>query len=178
MTQHDDSDALADDHPKGKVPHPFAYHNDRRRVRRMMNRDKVAHLIAYENLTHREVAEKLGLSRRWVAELWAEARAAAFADTLTPKDLKTAIRLTCETGLRELIAVGMEKYPNSASYGTVALQAIRTLMEMHDAIRPEEEGRDDVLKSIEAVAESVRAVSPLIADKLLRLQRLKARGGT
>ena len=177
MTTPDDSDAPQDKHPPGKLPHHFAYHNDRRKVRRQLNRDKIAHLIAFEKLTHQEVAEKLGMSVRWVTELWGEAKVAAFADTLTAEELKAEVRLTSEANLRELIATGLEKYPGSASYGAVALQAIRTLMDMHGASQPEEVGETGALKSIEAVAESVRAVSPLIADKLLRLQRLKARDG-
>jgi ABC-type protease/lipase transport system fused ATPase/permease subunit len=74
--------------PKAKQPALFAQEVDRQKVRKARKRDEVARLISEERMTHAEVAEVMGISERWVYQLWSEAKTAALRGDLSSEEVR------------------------------------------------------------------------------------------
>lgn len=158
---------------KGKQPRKLRERNEKKMVGKAVKRMKVAELIGVEGMTQAQAAEKMGISVQWVGVLWREALVEVRDRTMLPEEVVRDIRVYAEGNLRYLIDKGAENYDDSASYGAVILQANRTLLEMHGASKPTEVGDLEGMKSIEAVAKSVKAKSPLIAKRLEALKHIK-----
>lgn len=158
---------------KGKQPRKLRERNDRSIVGKAVKRMKVAELIGIEGLTQAQAAERLGISEGWTGVLWREALAEVRDRTMLPEEVIKDVRHYVEGHLRKIMEDGAENYADSASYGAVVLQAGRTLLEMHGASKPAEGGDQEGLKTLQAVAASVKTKSPLIAKRLGALKQIK-----
>jgi len=132
---------------------------------------EVARLISQEGLKQAEVAERLDCSTRWVSLQWRKFLLLLHQDDLVPEELRRDVRLFAETGLRDLIEKGLLQYEETAAYGAVVLQSIRTLLEMHGAMAPE--AGDESEAEVEKVVEDLKVRSPLVRERLERLEAAK-----
>ena len=157
-------------HPKGRMPAHFARQNAKSQVRKMLKRDEVAHLIATEKKTQAEAAQAMGISERWVAQLWREAELAARHGDLTSEETKEDVRTMCSAALHHTLKTSVERVEDTAAYGAIVVAAAKTLLEMHGCASPEA-GSGNKKKDFEESMKRAKAVSPLLFKRLAGLEK-------
>ena len=170
MADHETTDDLSPRHPKGKQPAPFAREVDKGKVRKMRKRDEVARLISEEKMTQKEVAEQMGISERWVSQLWREATTAAWQEGLSSAELKEDVRTMCSAALHHTLKTSVERVEDTAAYGAIVVAAAKTLLEMHGCASPEA-GSGNKKKDFEESMKRAKAVSPLLFKRLAGLEK-------
>jgi hypothetical protein len=104
--------------------------------------------------------------------LWQEIVAKANGDGVMPVEHRAAVRAYLDIHLRRVIEEARGLVGEAAAYGAVVVAGVKALAELH-GIKAEEALPSGL--SLEDVGREVRVVSPLIAGKLERLEKLGAR---
>ena len=133
-------------------------------LRGRMTRDAVARMVLVDKMKPAEIAETLGLSRVTVDRAWARAVKEYGAGTLDEEEVET-MRGFVRANIEQVIEESAELVKENAAYGALVIKGGETLLKMH-GIETVEPGDGAGKVTEEDLADRVRAVSPLIANKL------------
>jgi hypothetical protein len=154
---------------KGRQNRFLKHQTERNAVRGQQTRRRVIELHVMEGKTLVETAEVMGIHLRTVQKRWKEVLEDVKGGTA--EELREEVRAYADLHLREVIQTAQQNVDDSAAYGAVVVQGIKTLCELH-GVEPPEETKGQAL-TMEEVGQRVRSKSPLLLDKLNHIRAAK-----
>ncbi len=163
------------DEPRGRSGRqtaPLRRGTELSRVRGYRTREELIRLRVYEGKSLKECACLLGRHYNRVRILWQEIVAKSNGDDGVPAEHLANVRAYVDIHLRRVIQEASCRISEGAAYGAVVVAGLKALMELH-GVKHEEVSPEGM--TLADVGREVRVVSPLLAGKLERLERLGAR---
>lgn len=161
--------------PKGKIGKWLQRGIDRNIVKGHETKKKVIQLHCMEGKPLKEVAKLIGRHHRYVQMVWK----GIVEDTkgrASKGEHDADVRAYCDLHLRGVIESAARLVEDNAAYGAVVIRGVSELCALH-GVKPEEAGITGGIASLEDIGQAVRVASPLLMDKLARVQSIKAAAG-
>lgn len=147
---------------------------ERNMVRGFTTKKEVIRLHCMEGKPLKEIARLLGRNHRYIQQVW-QSIVADVKGRATKGEHDDDVRTFADKHLRNAIQEASGLISDSAAYGAVVIRGVAELCALH-GVKPEE-GVTGGIASLESIGMSVRVASPMLLDKLDRLQRIKDGAG-
>jgi len=154
----------------GRLTRNLAKGRDISKVRGWAVKEQVVRLHCFEGKSLKQTAALIGRSYGHVQNVWALVKREC-NDPETAEKRRGNVRAYMDSHLRNLIELGAKGFADSAAHGAVALQSLVKLGELH-GIKPEETAAAGA--TLPEIGARVRAISPLLADRLEQVAAMKA----
>jgi hypothetical protein len=135
---------------------------------------QLVQLHCFEGLSIRACSKRMGRNYRALHAVWRSIVAEASGEGKGAVEVRAAVRAYLDQGYRRLVEDSLPLVRDSAAHGAVAIKALEGLGRLHGVDGPLEGATAGAL-DLAGVGAQVRVTSPLLADKLERVQALLAR---
>jgi hypothetical protein len=158
--------------PGRRLPTALIRGHEINRVKGYETKRALIQLHVMEGKPLRECATLMGRNYRAIHAVWR-----AIVQETSPggdgiAELRSTVRAYADKGLRALFERSMPLVEESAAHGALALKALEGLCRLHGVEAPDP-GETTGVGSLAEIGAQVRAVSPLLADKLERVRALR-----
>jgi hypothetical protein len=149
---------------------------ERALVRGFKTKEEIIRLHCIEGKPLKVVAKELGRHHRYVQQVY-QVIVADVKGRATKGEKDDDVRTFADKHLRNVIIQAAAMVNDNAAYGAVVIRGVSELCALH-GVKPEEAGITGGIASLEDIGQAVRVASPLLMDKLARVQSIKAAAGT
>lgn len=159
----------------GHQPGALRRGTEKKRVRGLVTRSRLIELHVHGGKRLTECAKEMGLSYGRVLTVWQSLVAEAGDGAPPPEEQRRDVRAYCDLHLRHVIQKSLPKVGKGPAHGSVVVAALRELARLHGlepSVDASTERREPSLADIGA---AVRTISPVIAAKMERIEKLGER---
>jgi hypothetical protein len=153
------------------MPWQFRRGHEKQRVRGFQAKRQLIDLHAIQGIPLKECAQIMGRNYQALHRVWRLVVAECGGERTTSVEHSAAVRAYADAHLRRVIEEASTLVGDAAAYGAVVIAGVKELCALH-GVKPED-AESGTTASLAEIGLNVRVTSPLLLEKLERVQKAK-----